>query len=190
ARQAVLCPSLEFARQELLRGGLKLDVKAIRRITYQCGEGLLRLRRQELRLWREGKLPAGTELRGKRVTVQIDGGRMKIRGPLRPVTPQKEKTDKEGMVLENAPGRSRKRPARTYDAEWREPKLVTICNGPRKLDHPISYESWLRNGPMVLLTGGSEHEATAASVWRRVSGEDSFGSGEGRQDAVGVSEPF
>ena len=126
ARQAVLCPSLEFARQELLRGGLKLDVKAIRRIAYQCGEGLLRLRRQELRLWREGKLPAGTELRGKRVTVQIDGGRMKIRGSLRPVTPQKEKTDEEGLVLENAPGRSRKRPARTYDAEWREPKLVTI----------------------------------------------------------------
>jgi hypothetical protein len=126
ARQAALCPSLEFARQELLRGGLKLDVKTVRRITYQCGEGLLRLRRHELRLWREGKLPAGMELHGKRVTVQIDGGRTKIRGALRPVTPQKEKTDEEGLVIENAPGRSKKRPARTYDAEWREPKLVTI----------------------------------------------------------------
>ena len=126
ARQAALCPSLEFARQELLRQGLKLDVKTIRRITYQCGEGLLRLRRHELRLWREGKLPAGTELRGKRVTVQIDGGRMKIRGPLRPVTPQAEKIDEDGLVVENSPGRSKKRPVRTFDAEWREPKLVTI----------------------------------------------------------------
>lgn len=125
ARQAALCPSLEFARQEMLRNGLKLDVKTIRRITYQCGAGLLRLRRHELQLWREGKLPAGTELHGQRVTVQIDGGRTKIRGPLRPVT-LPEKLDEEGLVLENAQARSRKRPARTYDAEWREPKLVTI----------------------------------------------------------------
>ena len=126
ARQAALCPSLEFARQELMRGGLKLDVKTVRRITFQCGEDLLRLRRHELRLWREGNLPAGGELRGKRVTVQIDGGRTKIRGPLRPVTPQKEQTDEQGLAVENSPGRSKKRPARTYDAEWREPKLVTI----------------------------------------------------------------
>lgn len=126
ARQAALCPSLEFARQELQRNGLKLNVKTVRRITYQCGEGLLRLRGHELRLWREGKLPAGTELRRQRVTVQIDGGRTKIRGPLRPVTPQAEKTDEEGLVVENSPGRSKQRPARTFDAEWREPKLVTI----------------------------------------------------------------
>jgi hypothetical protein len=126
ARQAALCPSLEFSRQELARGGLKLDVKTIRRIAYQCGEGLLRLRRHELRLWREGKLPAGRELHGKRVTVQIDGGRTKIRGPLRPVAPQKEKTNEEGLVIQDAPGRSKRRPTRTYDAQWREPKLVTI----------------------------------------------------------------
>lgn len=126
ARQAALCPSLELARQELQRTGLKLDVKTVRRITYQCGENLLRLRKQQLRLWREGKLPVGTELRGQRVTVQIDGGRMKIRGPLRPATPPVERTDEEGFVLDNAPGRSKKRPAQTYDADWREPKLVTI----------------------------------------------------------------
>lgn len=126
ARQAALCPSLEFARQELLRGGLPLDVKTIRRITSQCGEGLLRLRRHELRLWREGELPAGTELAGKRVTVQIDGGRTKIRGPLRPAAAPQEQADSEGLIRENAPGRSKPRPVRTYDADWREPKLVTI----------------------------------------------------------------
>ena len=126
ARQAALCPSLELARQELLRTGVKLDVKTVRRITYQCGEGLLRLRKHQLLLWRAGKLPAGTELRGKRVTVQIDGGRTKIRGALRPKPPQAEQTDAEGLLLKNAPGRSKKRPAQTFDAEWREPKLVTI----------------------------------------------------------------
>lgn len=126
ARQAALCPSLDLARQELLRAGVKLDVKTVRRITYQCGAGLLQLRKHQLLLWRSGKLPAGSELRGKRVSVQIDGGRTKIRGQLRPKPPQTEKTDADGLVIENAPGRSKKRAARTFDADWREPKLVTI----------------------------------------------------------------
>jgi hypothetical protein len=30
------------------------------------------------------------------------------------------------VVIEDAPGRSKKRPRQTFDAEWREPKLVTI----------------------------------------------------------------
>lgn len=126
SRQAALCPSLELARQELLRAGVEMDVKTVRRISYQCGEGLLRLRKHELLLWRAGKLPAGSELRGKRVSVQIDGGRTQIRGPLRPKPPQAEKTDADGLLIENAPGRSKKRPAQTFDADWREPKLVTI----------------------------------------------------------------
>lgn len=126
ARQAALCPSFELAREELLRSGVKLDVKTVRRITYQCGEDLLRLRKHQLLLWRAEKLPGGTELRGKRVSVQIDGGRTKIRGALRPKPPSAEKTDADGLLLENAPGRSKKRPARTFDADWREPKLVTI----------------------------------------------------------------
>jgi hypothetical protein len=126
ARQAALCPSLQLARDELERGGLTLDVKTVRRITYQCGEGLLRLRKHRLLEWRARKLAAGSELRGKRVTVQIDGGRTKIRGNLRPAEAQPEKTDEDGLVIENAPGRSKKRPTKTYDAEWREPKLVTI----------------------------------------------------------------
>jgi len=126
SRQAALCPSLELAAQELLRDGLKLDVKTVRRITYQCGKGLLRLRKHQLLRWREGQLPAGSELHGKRVTVQIDGGRTRIRGELRPAVPLQEKTNAEGLVIEDAPGRSKKRPAKTYDADWREPKLVTI----------------------------------------------------------------
>ena len=126
ARQAALCPSLQFAQQELERNGVKLDVKAVRRTTNQCGEGMLCLRTQELELWREGKLPAGTELAGKRVSVQIDGGRTRIRGKLRDATPIPEATNADGLPCQDAPGRSQKQPRKTFDADWREPKLVTI----------------------------------------------------------------
>lgn len=126
ARQAALCPSLELARDELLRSGVALDVKSVRRIAYQCGDGLLQLRKHQLMQWRAGHLPAGTELRGKRVSVQIDGGRTKIRGDLRLASPNSEKTNEDGLVIDDAPGRSKQRPVKTYDAEWREPKLITI----------------------------------------------------------------
>ena len=126
ARQAALCPSFESARQELQRNGVELDVKMVRRITQQCGRGLLALRKHQLMLWREGQLPAGTALRGKRVTVQIDGGRTKIRGPLKEAVTRDERIDVDGLVIDNAPGRSKARPKKTYAADWREPKLVTI----------------------------------------------------------------
>jgi hypothetical protein len=126
ARQAALCPSLQFAQQELERDGVRLDVKTVRRIAGQCGEGLLRLRKQQLLLWRAGKLPAGEELVGKRVSVQIDGGRSRIRGDLRDAPLLPEATDADGLPCENASGRSRKRPRKTFDADWREPKLLTI----------------------------------------------------------------
>jgi len=126
ARQAALCPSLQFAQQELERDGVRLDVKTVRRIAGQCGEGLLGLRTHELLLWREGKLPAGSELAGKRVSVQIDGGRSRIRGDLREAPSVPEATDADGLPCENTPGRSRKRPGKTFDADWREPKLLTI----------------------------------------------------------------
>jgi hypothetical protein len=126
ARQAALCPSFQFAQQELERDGVRLDTKTVRRIARQCGEGLLRLRTHELRLFREGKLPAGRELAGQRVSVQIDGGRSRIRGDLREVRPVPEATDADGQPCENVPGRSRKRPRQTFAPDWREPKLLTI----------------------------------------------------------------
>lgn len=126
SRQAALCPSLQLAQEELAREGVGMNVKTIARITYQCGQGLLALRSDELLQWRQGKLPAGKEFEGKRISVQIDGGRTKIRGALRPAAAEAEATDEEGLLVENAPGRSKKRPRQTFDAEWREPKLLTI----------------------------------------------------------------
>jgi len=125
-RQAALCPSLEFAVEELTRQGVRMNIKTVRRISLRCGSGLLALRKHELTAWREGKLAAGSELKGKRVTVQIDGGRTKIRQAMREAPRCAEETNEEGLVVENAPGRSKKRPRRTYPADWREPRLMTI----------------------------------------------------------------
>lgn len=126
SRQAALCPSFELAQQELEREGVRMDVKTVRRITYQCGSGLLALRTHELMQWRSQGLAGGVELQGKRVSVQIDGGRTKIRGALRVAPAKVEKTDDAGLPIENTPGRSKQRARKTYDAEWREPKLATI----------------------------------------------------------------
>ncbi len=126
ARQVALCPSIDFAHQELKREGVNLNAKAVKRVTYQCGEGLLALRKHRIELLRTGKLPVGDELAGKRVSVQIDGGRMKIRGSMKNSRKTVEVVDEDGLLIEDAPGRSRRKPKRTYDADWREPKLVTI----------------------------------------------------------------
>lgn len=88
ARKVALCPSIEFAHQELIRDGVQLDAKMVKRVTYQCGGGLLALRTHRIELLRSGELEAGDELAGKRVSVQIDGGRMKIRGKLQLKTQQ------------------------------------------------------------------------------------------------------
>jgi hypothetical protein len=126
ARQAALCPSYQFAQQELARDGVELDLKAVRRIAGQCGDALLRLRTRELQQFREGKLPAGKELAGLHVSVQMDGGRTRLRDDLREVKRAQKGTDEAGLSAENEPGRSRKRPRRTFAPEWREPKVATI----------------------------------------------------------------
>lgn len=123
ARQAVLCPSLKFAAEELARGGLKLDVKTVRRIAGDTGNELLSLRRHEVEQFRLGKLAAGNELAGKRVSVQIDGGRVRLRSALRKLIAAELKAKEDDALV---PGRSQTRVKRTFDAQWREPKLLII----------------------------------------------------------------
>ncbi len=128
SRQVALCPSISFAHKELKREGVELDVKAVKRITYQCGDGLLQLRRHRIDLWRQGKLPAGDRFAGKHVSVQIDGGRIKVRGNMKAKTAAAKTAaaSADGLASKDAAGRSRRKASRTYDADWREPKLVTI----------------------------------------------------------------
>ena len=126
ARQSALCPSFELAHAELERGGLKIDLKTVRRVSHQCGDELLKLRTSQLLQWRSGELISGNELAGKRVAVQIDGGRVRTRGSLRKSTAGLDRGRDDGQSTSDVPGRSKPRPKRSFDAEWREPKLMTI----------------------------------------------------------------
>jgi hypothetical protein len=110
ARNATLMPSFELARKELARRGTKLGIKTVQRTTHGLGWQLLIARRQDLQRFRDGLMPAGSEFAGKRVCVQIDGGRIRLRKATRK---QKGK------------GKAKKQ-TRRYKGEWREPKLVTI----------------------------------------------------------------
>lgn len=126
ARAAAWSPSFELATRELERGGVTLDVKTVSRITRQCGEGLLALRTHEIQALREGTLPTGDELHGQRVSVQIDGGRTRIRSELREKPAEAEVLDANGLPTEDPPGRSKTVARKTFDADWREPKVMTI----------------------------------------------------------------
>jgi hypothetical protein len=70
---------IEQARAELARRGLELDEKAVRRIADELGAQMLATRTRDLMRFRAGELPAGTEFAGKRVAVEIDGGRVRVR---------------------------------------------------------------------------------------------------------------
>jgi hypothetical protein len=110
ARHAVLMPSFEMARKELQRCGTKLGIKTVQRVTHGLGRQLLVARRGDLQRFRDGLMPAGEELAGQRISVQVDGGRIRLRKPTRK---QKGK------------GKAKTR-KRRYKGEWREPKLLTI----------------------------------------------------------------
>ena len=126
ARQAALCPSMKLAQQQLAREGLDYHTSVVSRMALKTGDSLLCLRTDQLIQWRAGKLSSTGELKGKRVSVQIDGGRTRIRSELHENPQKNEALDADGLPCEDAPGRSRKVAKRKYDADWREPKLVTI----------------------------------------------------------------
>ena len=110
ARIVALSPSIELAWKELRREGVVLDKKTVRRIAEQLGHQLLELRRRELFAWREGWLSAGNDFSGRRVAVQIDGGRVRLR--------ENKKRKK------NSKKRKGNRPK--FDTPWREPKALII----------------------------------------------------------------
>jgi hypothetical protein len=94
------------ARAELTRRGLVLDEKAVRRIAGELGTQMLAVRTRDLLRFHAGGLPAGTAYAGKRVSVQIDGGRVRVRT----------------TVTTSRAGGKRKR--RRFRLAWREPKVV------------------------------------------------------------------
>jgi hypothetical protein len=110
ARIVALSPSIDVAWKELRREGIVLDKKMVRRIAKQLGLELLELRRRELFSWREGRLPAGNDFSGRRVAVQIDGGRVRLR---------ENKKRKQN-------GKKKKGTRQKFDTPWREPKALII----------------------------------------------------------------
>jgi hypothetical protein len=110
ARIVALSPSIAVACRELARQGIRLNQKAVRRMAEQLGMQMLALRQREVLAWRAGKLPAGSEFAGRRVAVQIDGGRVRIR---------------ENKKLRKKRQR-RKGEREKFDTPWREPKVLTI----------------------------------------------------------------
>jgi hypothetical protein len=96
------------ARAELTRRGLVLDEKAVRRIASELGAQMLATRTRDLLRFRQGGMPAGTEFADKRVAVQIDGGRVRVRT----------------VVKKSRVGGKRKR--RKFRIAWREPKVVIL----------------------------------------------------------------
>lgn len=110
ARSCALLPSYEIARREIARRGPDLDIKVVHRIARQLGARMLETRRRDLALWRKGLLPAGTELAGKRIGVQIDGGRTRLR---------------ERRRRQKGRGKN-KTQRRSYKPAWREPKAIII----------------------------------------------------------------
>lgn len=67
-------------------------------------------RRIDLGRYRAGEMPAGTQLAGKRVVAQLDGGRIRLR-----------------TVRRKQKGRGKeKAQKRRYRGDWREPKLLIV----------------------------------------------------------------
>ena len=110
ARIVALSPSIEVARKELAREGIQLDKKTVGGIAEKLGAQMLALRQRELLAWRMGLLPAGNDFAGRRVVVQIDGGRIRVREN------KKRRTRRPGS----------KRRRRKFTAAWREPKVLII----------------------------------------------------------------
>jgi hypothetical protein len=110
ARSVALLPSFALAQKELERDGLRLDIKTVHGITHQLGRQALVARRMDLERYRRGEMPAGTQLAGKRVVAELDGGRMRLRTV-------KRKQKGKG---------TQKKQTRRYRGDWREPKLLTI----------------------------------------------------------------
>lgn len=104
---ATQAPSFEQAKQIVDWLGLGFSTGRIRLISEAfCRVGLA-VRDEQLARMAKGTLPAGDALKGKRVVISVDGGRMKIRRTYRR-------------------GRKRKSGWPGYETNWREPKLLTI----------------------------------------------------------------
>jgi hypothetical protein len=109
-RLTALLPSFAAARAELADEGVALDIKVVHGIATRLGAEVRTTRKRDLERYRAGQLPRGTELRGKKVGVAIDGGRVRTR-----VVVRKQKGQGTGKTQR-----------RRFRVQWREPKLLIV----------------------------------------------------------------
>jgi hypothetical protein len=115
ARQSAMLPSFEHAHRELQSRGVNLPLKEVHRIAGQLGAQVLTRRKRDLENYRAGLVPAGEELKGKRVACCIDAGKSRLRR----VTRRQKGKGKD------------KKQKRRYKADWRDAKLLCIY----EIDH-------------------------------------------------------
>jgi hypothetical protein len=107
SRLTALLPSYAVARAELAEDGIALDIKEVQRISQQVGAEMLTTRQRDLERYRAGELPVGDALRGKRVGVAIDGGRIRTRVVIRKQKGKgQSKTQRRKMRVECGASRS------------------------------------------------------------------------------------
>jgi hypothetical protein len=110
ARQSALLPSFEHAQRELQSHGLNLPLKEVHRIASHLGAQVLTCRKRDLLDYRDGQMPVGQELAGKRVACCIDAGKSRLRRVTR---------------KQKGQGKSKKQ-RRRYKTEWRDIKLLIL----------------------------------------------------------------
>jgi hypothetical protein len=127
ARQSAMLPSFEHAHRELQSRGVNLPLKEVYHIASQLGAQVLTRRKRDLLDYRAGLVPAGEELKGKRVACCIDAGKSRLR---RVTRKQKGK------------GKSKKQ-KRRYKADWRDAKLLTIYEIDQKGERVRGSRPWI-----------------------------------------------
>lgn len=115
---AALCPSFDIACDALRIQGIEMNHTFLQRLSYNIADDLM-LGRAEHVVDDEYRKP------GLRILIAIDGGRLR------------ERKRKKGRKPKNAKRQG-------YTAEWREPKLFTICltdeNGKKRKDVAPIYD--------------------------------------------------
>ncbi len=127
ARQSAMLPSFEHAHRELQSRGVNLPLKELYRLASQLGAQVLTSRKRDLLDYRAGLVPAGEELKGKRVACCVDAGKSRLR---RVTRRQKGK------------GKSKKQ-KRRYKADWRDAKLLCIYEIDHKGERVKGSRPWI-----------------------------------------------
>lgn len=133
--------TIEEAQENLAVRGVRVGVKRIRALTHKLAvRGLCYRQWCVARAAAGSRSPCSGSLRGKRLGIAIDGGRLRVRVPTKR-------------------GRPRKSGRRGFEGVWREPKVLVVYeldnNGRKKRRGFVRYEATMRDcrGLLEILKG-------------------------------------